>query len=172
MPPELPDIEIVGTAEFLDSLKGVRPVSVGIAVVGDAADYALVWEWGNTRQKKSGPRTVRGTNPNKKMTWMSSQAPFGYIRINEPFMQRIVDEVISDIDFDQPSANALSRVLTDGAKKISKAIAEVIRNDAPLGSADFGDPHPGLLKRSIVALDPNDRSLNQEIDEFETLDLE
>lgn len=172
MPPELPDIEIEDINQFLEALKGVKAVGVGVAVVGDAADYALVWEWGNTRQKKAGPRTVKGSNPNKKMVWLSSQAPFGYIRINEPFMHRIVDEVISDLDFDQPTASALSKVIEAGAKKISKAIAEIISNDAPLGSADFGDPHPGLLKRSIVPVDPNDRSLSQETDEFDTLDLE
>lgn len=171
MTPE-PDIEFEATADFLEALKGIKAVGVGVAVVGDAADYALVWEWGNTRQKKAGPRTVKGTNPDKKMVWLSSQAPFGYIRINEPFMHRIIEQVIGEMDLDQPSANATMKVIEAGAKKISKAIAEAISNDAPLGSADFGDPHPGLLKRSIVAIEPNDSLLNQETDEFDTLDLE
>lgn len=161
---EIPDIEIDDIQKFLSMLEHVESINVGVAVIGDAADYALVWEWGNTRQKKAGPRTVKGMNPDKKMVWMSSQAPFGYIRINEPFMHRIVNEVIRDIDLNQPSSAAVVKEIKAGAEKISKAIAETIRNDAPVDS--------GLLKRSIVAVKPNDRILREETDDFETLDLE
>ena len=33
-----------------------QEIKAGVAVVGDAAAYALVWEWGNTRQSKPGPK--------------------------------------------------------------------------------------------------------------------
>lgn len=164
-PPDLfPTLTFDNVDEFiLEMIEHDKEIKAGVMIVGDAAGYAPVWEWGNRRQKKPGPRTVIGTNPRGRMVWLSSQAPFGYIRINEHFMHEIVDDVFSKLSFNDPSPAAITRKLEQAAKKISKAIAEVIRDSAPVDS--------GLLRKSIVPVDPNDTILDQETDEFETLDL-
>ena len=163
-PDAFPDIEFEDIDKFLLEMEQHdREVKAGVAVLGDPADYGLVWEWGNRRQKKSGPRTVIGTNPHGEQVWLSSQAPFGWIRINEPFMHRIVDEVLAELSFDQPSAAAITKVIEGGAKKISKAIAQVLQDSAPVDT--------GALRRAIVPVDPDDIILDRETDEFDTLDL-
>ena len=164
-PDLFPNITFENVDEFLlEMIQHNKEIKSGIAVIGDAADYALVWEWGNRRQKKPGPRTVLGTNPKGKSVWLSTQAPFGYIRINEPFMHRIVDEVMATVSFDKPNAAAITVELEKAAKKISKAIADVVRDSAPVDS--------GLLRKSIVPVDPNDVMLDRDTsDEFDTLDL-
>lgn len=166
---ELPDMFPTVTFDDVDSFmlemeQHDKEISAGVAIVGDAADYALVWEWGNARQKKPGPKTVLGTNPDGEMVWLSIQAPFGYIRINEPFMDRIVEDVMSTLEFDKPSAREITEELEKGARKISKAIAQLLRDAAPKDS--------GLLSRSIVPVEPNDTLLDRETDEQETLDLD
>lgn len=167
-----PKIEFENVDEFLlEMQQHNKEIKAGVMIVGDAADYGLVWEWGNVRQKKPGPRTVIGTNPDGKMVWLSIQAPFGYIRINEPFMHKIVDEVLATVSFNQPNVQAITKELEKAAKKISKAIAEVVAADAPIGDREYGDPHPGLLRKSIKPVDPNDVILDQETDEYGSLDI-
>lgn len=163
-PDAFPDITFENIDAFLLEMEQHdKMIKAGVMVIGDASDYALVWEWGNTRQKKPGPKTVIGTNPNGEMVWLSSQAPFGYIRINEPFFHRIIEDELAKLEFNQPSAVAITREIEKGAKRISKGIADVIREAAPIDS--------GLLRRSIVPIDPNDPILDRETDEFQTLDL-
>ena len=164
-PDAFPDIEFEDLDNFLlEMQEHDREIKAGVMIVGEPMDvYGPVWEWGNRRQKKSGPKTVLGTNPAGKMVWMSSQAPFGWIRINEPFMHRIVDDVLDELQFDQPDAAAITREIEKGAKKISKAIADILRDSAPEDT--------GALKRAIKPVDPGDPVLDQETDEFTTLDL-
>ena len=164
MPDAFPNLTFENVEDFLLELaEHDKMIKAGIALVGDASDYGLVWEWGNRRQKKAGPRTVKGTNPAGKMAWLSSQAPFGYIRINEPFMHHIVDTVMSKVEFNQPDAASMTRELERAAKKISKAIAEIVRDSAPVDS--------GLLRRSIVPVDPTDILLDEETDDIDTLEF-
>src|SRR3954471_15404856 len=71
-----------------------KEISAGVATVGEPAAYAEVWEWGNVRQTKKGPKTVLGINPDGEKVWLTIQAPFGYIRINEnEFWQAVKDEL-------------------------------------------------------------------------------
>jgi hypothetical protein len=164
-PDAFPDIEFEDVDNFLlEMQEHDKEIKAGVMIVGEPEDvYGPVWEWGNRRQKKSGPRTVIGTNPRGQMVWLSSQAPFGWIRINEPFMHRIVDDVLGELSFDQPDAASITREIERGAKKISKAIADVLKDSAPVDT--------GALRRSIVPVDPNDAILDQETDEFDALDL-
>src|SRR6266850_3972819 len=84
----MPDLTPVALFDKLDEFmlefeQHDQEIKSGVMVVGDAVGYAEVWEWGNLRQTKPGPRTVIGTNPKGDMVWLSSQAPFGWIRVNE-----------------------------------------------------------------------------------------
>src|SRR5580765_2079633 len=78
------------------------PVRGGVISEGDAAAYALVWEWGNARQTKEGPKTVRGINPDGQPVWLSIQAPYGYIRIHEAESVNIIEMVLANADFETP----------------------------------------------------------------------
>lgn len=136
------------------------PVRGGVVVEGDAAAYALVWEWGNVRQVKEGPKTVKGINPDGEEVWLSVQAPFGYIRIHEPDFLRILMEKLSAIDFSKASTG---KQIRDEMKKASaasgEAIAELLREFAP---RDKGD-----LREALQAADPDDPDLAVDNEEIE-----
>ena len=117
-------------------------VSVGIYSEGAAAAYALVWEWGNARQTKKGPKTTRGINPDGEEVWLTITAPSGYIRVNILKYWDIIDQEMGKIDFSQPG-NTINKQLKRAADKISDRIVKVIQDTAP---EDHGD-----LKESIVA---------------------
>jgi len=164
-PDLFPSLTIENRDRFLKEFERQdKLIKAGVEIVGDPQDvYGLVWEWGNRRQKKPGPKTVIGTNPNKKMVWMSSQAPFGWIRINEPFMLRIVEDVMATADFVSPDRAAIKRELERLAKKISKGCAEVLKMSAPVDT--------GALRKAIKPVDPGDAILDQEADELDALEL-
>lgn len=126
-------------------------VSVGVVAEGDAAAYAEVWEWGNARQTKPGPKTVLGTNPDGQMVWLSIQAPFGYIHINEPFFWRIIDEELQKVDLNQPNKAALQKEFETHARVIASAMADVIKDSAPVDT--------GQLRDSIKPVEPGDSIL-------------
>lgn len=141
-----------------------REIKSGVAVVGDAAAYALVWEWGNLRQQKSGPKTVLGTNPDGEMVWLSSQAPFGWIRLHEDEYWDALKHELSKAKFDQPNAHAMTLELEKRAFNASKLIAEIMKEAAPKDSGDLAD--------AVVAVSPSDSILDMDFDNFETMSLE
>lgn len=136
------------------------PVRGGVVSEGDAAAYALVWEWGNARQAKEGPKTVKGMNPDGEEVWLSVQAPFGYIRIHEPAFIKIIEERLSEIDF---SETVTAKQVRDEMKKASAAaaemIADILRESVPKDSGD--------LRESIQAADPDDPDLAVEDEDIE-----
>jgi hypothetical protein len=136
------------------------PVRGGVVVEGDAAAYALVWEWGNARQTKQGPKTVKGINPDGSEVWLSIQAPSGYIAIHENEFLQIIDYQLGQIDLSEAETG---KEIRDEMKKASLAsarmIAEIIRDFAPVDK--------GLLRESIEATDPNDPDLAVEDDDIE-----
>lgn len=136
------------------------PVRGGIVVTGDAAAYALVWEWGNARQTKEGPKTVKGMNPDGDQVWLSTQAPFGYIRINEPMYFQILEEKLGAADFsDAVSAKEIVDEIKKASAAAAEIIAEVIREHAPVDS--------GELRESIGPADPDDPDLAVDDEELE-----
>jgi hypothetical protein len=136
------------------------PIRGGVISEGDAAAYALVWEWGNARQTKQGPKTVKGQNPDGEEVWLSIQAPFGYIRIHEPEFVRIIEFQLGNTDF---SSAETGKEIRDEMKRASAAaaamIAEVLRDVAPKDS--------GALRESIGPADPNDPDLAVDDEEIE-----
>jgi hypothetical protein len=136
------------------------PVRGGIVVEGDAAAYALVWEWGNVRQVKQGPKTVKGINPDGSEVWMSIQAPSGYIAIHETEFLQIINYQLGQIDLSEAETG---KDIRDEMKKASLAsarmIAEIIRDFAPVDK--------GALREGIEAADPDDPDLAVEDDDIE-----
>jgi hypothetical protein len=128
-------------------------IQAGVMVVGEAAAYSLIWEWGKDL-KKYQPRlkTVIGRNPDGESVLMSVQAPEGYIHINEPWYWDIVEEEMAKVKFSTPNARQMTLELEAAAKRISKKMAEVISNSAPIDS--------GTLRSEIKPVDPNDPILD------------
>ena len=156
MPPSLyPTVLFDKLDEFLlEFEQHDKEIKAGMASVGDAAAYALVWEWGNIRQSLPGPKTVLGTNPNGKTVWLSGQAPFGYIRVNTPQYWKAVHEAMRDVNFNQPNAKAMTRELEREASKASKMFVDITQLTVPVDSGDLRD--------SLKPVAPNDPILDEE----------
>jgi len=149
-----PDVEIV-LQGFLDEFKNLKQtIEVGVSVDGPAAAYAEVWEWGNARQTKQGPKTVLGVNPNGESVWLSSQAPHGYIRVNESRYVDIVKIGLGTVTFKGPTAQEIVSELEKTGVKMMEQIAEVVAETAPVDT--------GQLSESFKAVKPGDPLLKDD----------
>src|SRR5476649_808458 len=116
-----------------------QEVNAGVASTGPAAAYAEVWEWGNVRQSKPGPRTVLGTNPDGKSVWLSIQAPFGYIQIHENDYWEALKEELGKVKFSSTTAKGITEELQAAAKKAMKKCAQLISESAPVDTGQLAD---------------------------------
>lgn len=115
-------------------------VQFGIVSEGDAADYALVWEWGNVRQTKAGPKTTWGVNPNGSGAWLTIQAPTGYIRINTPLYWAIVFREMDKVKFTGArDGSKIDAQIRKASIRISKKILKVIQDTVPIDKGDLRD---------------------------------
>ena len=131
------------------------PVRGGVVSEGDAAAYALVWEYGNARQTKKGPKTVRGENPDGESVWLSIQAPAGYIRVNEAEYIRIIEDQLGAMDLGNlETGKDIRKAMTAASAKSAELIAEVIKQFVPVDS--------GALRESIGPADPDDPELAED----------
>jgi hypothetical protein len=136
------------------------PVRGGVVSEGDAAAYALVWEYGNARQTKEGPKTVKGMNPDGEEVWLSVQAPFGYIRIHEPDFIRIIEDKLSAMDFsDAVTGSDVRNEMKRASFEAAEQIAELLKTFAPIDK--------GGLRESIGPADPDDPDLIVEDEQME-----
>src|SRR6266403_22849 len=127
-------------------------ITAGVAAVGPAAAYALVWEWGNVQQVKPGPKTVLGTNPDGDEVWLSIQAPFGYIKIHENDYWEILKIELGKVKFEGTNPKEMTKELEEAAFRASKVIAQLMSDNAPV---DKGD-----LSKSFVPVRSGDPSLD------------
>ena len=133
-----PTFTVDGLDEIFAEFKKPSPiVQVGVAAVGPAAAYAEVWEWGNARQTKQGPRTVLGTNPDGESVWLSSQAPMGYIRVNEDHYLELVKIELAKVKFSGPGT--LRERLQKAGVRMAKGCAEIIKFFAPVDSGQLSN---------------------------------
>lgn len=137
-----------------------KEIFAGVASVGAAAAYAEVWEWGNVRQTKPGPKTVLGTNPDGESVWLTIQAPFGYIKINENAYWDALKQELGKVKFDSTNAAGITKELEAASIKAMKLCAQVIGDHAPVDS--------GALSKSFQVIEPGD-SLLDDVDEDRTL---
>lgn len=160
--PGLDDSTVKELKKVLTSLQDAAkegPVRGGVLSEGEAAAYALVWEWGNARQTQSGPKTVLGTNPDGDSVWLSIQAPTGYIRVNEDDYIRILEDQLSRMDLDIDTGDKIRKSMKEASATAGELIANVIRENAPKDSGDLRD--------SITVADPSDPDLAIEDNELE-----
>lgn len=127
-------------------------VEAGVVSTGEAAAYADVWEWGNARQTKQGPKTVRGTNPDGEVVWLSSQAPSGYINVNADKYMDIVKIELGKLSFSGTTAQDTEDELREAARSAAQQISEIIADHAPVAS--------GALRSSFQVVEDGDAALN------------
>jgi hypothetical protein len=130
-------------------------VSSGVSVEGPAAAYALVWEWGNARQVRVGPKTTVGTNPDGKKVFLSIQAPRGYIRVNSPLYWAALEQEMQKVKFAGTSTGAIHDELEAAAERIATRVRDIIREHAPV---DTGQLHDEIQVVSVgdILLDESD----------------
>jgi hypothetical protein len=162
----LPGLDGATAKELKKLLKGMQdasaagPVRGGVQSEGDAAAYALVWEWGNARQTQKGPKTTLGTNPDGEQVWLSIQAPYGYIRINEAEYIKIIENELGSMDFGgMGTGQEILDAIRESSGFAAQKIAEIIREHAPVDS--------GMLRESIQPCHPDDPDLETEDEELE-----
>lgn len=125
-------------------------ISSGVASIGEAAAYALVWEWGSARISEPGPNTCIGVNPDGSSVILSVQAPFGYISINEPLYWAILEAELKKIKFGNSSIEGLLDELQQAALRAAEEFVPILRSAAPKDS--------GALRDSIQVVDPGELS--------------
>ena len=125
-----------------------KEIAAGVASVGDAAAYALVWELGNIRQSKKGSKTVQGTTPDGETVWLSIQAPHGYIRIHENDYIQILKQELGKCKFDSTNPQDMTEELEAAAIRTVKRCAKLVQDTVPVYS--------GKLHDSIEIVEPDD----------------
>lgn len=142
-------------------------VEAGVSSEGPAAAYVFVWEFGNIRQSKPGPKTVAGVNPvTGEKAFFSTQAPQGYIRVLIPVFREIMDLEIKRISFLDPERRSIKIQLDAAARRITNKMVEVIRNTVPIDSGELRAsiravwPGETLLNTVAEGFDPDDRVLD------------
>jgi len=131
--------------------KAARVFETGVAMEGPPADYGLVWEYGfsptrdgTIRQYQQGPRTVWSENALGEPHWMSSQAPHGWIAVNEPRMREAIMRRLADADL-----NDVERACVDASIDMFNILQETV----PMDSGD--------LSNSLALVPPRDSLLDE-----------
>jgi hypothetical protein len=117
-----------------------KEIQAGVASKGEAAAHSLVWEFGNVRQAKKGPKTTKGVNPvTGEVVWMSIQAPHGYIRIGEKLYWEALRYEMSKVTFSGNTAKEITEELEACAVRVVKTIRKIIKQKAPKDSGALAD---------------------------------
>jgi hypothetical protein len=136
-------------AEAFDEGAGSRPtIQMGVKVVGPAAAYAMVWEWGSARLTKPGPKTTWGVNPAGEVVILTLTAPNGYIRIHKPEYRQIIREEMNLIPWNEMGPRQIRKKIAEALAAASQRCAELIAESAPYDT--------GELEKSIVAITTDD----------------
>ena len=152
----VPTMQFEGIEKFLKELDlQSGTIQAGVASVGEAAAYSLVWEFGNAHQAKQGPKTVRGHNiQTGEVVWLSIQAPFGYVRISENLYWEALRQEMAKITFQGNTPQEIKREMELCVTRTAQTISKIIAEHAPVDS--------GKLEGSFVVVKPGDRLLDEE----------
>ena len=133
-----------------------QEINAGIAAVGPAAAYSEVWEWGNIRQTKKGPKTVLGTNPDGESVWLSISAPHGYIKINENHFWDILKDELAKVKFKGTNPKEITEELQEAGRKAMKRCIPFLEDSAPVDT--------GQLSKSFRVVEDGDPMLDDSDD--------
>jgi hypothetical protein len=133
-----PSLMFTALDKFMAEFEGqIEPVYGGIAIYGPAASYGLVWEFGSSRMKKPGPKTLWGVNPLGEPAILSKQAPAGYIAIHEDEFWPIILEEMSRVEFRSDTPDGIKLELEIAMDNASQRIARIVSDSAPVDSGDL-----------------------------------
>src|SRR5262252_3769706 len=113
------------------------PLWGGVKVVGKAAAYALVWEWGSARITKPGPKTTWGTNPAGDTVVLTLTAPYGYIRVNKDQYLSIPREEVKNARLTRVKPENFENALKDALSRAEIRCSLLISETAPIDSGDL-----------------------------------
>jgi hypothetical protein len=120
-------------------------VRAGIAVKGEAAKYALVWEWGTVRFAAPGPKTTWGSNPDDGQTKIFTKtAPSGYVRIHKQQFYDMAKLALREAPVQTLLNGSFAVALQENLDRAATEAAQIMANDAPIDK--------GLLRASIYAI--------------------
>lgn len=123
---------------FMVEFQGTKdPVVGGIAIFGTAAAYGLVWEYGSSRMKTPGPKTMWGINPLGEEAILTKQAPLGYIAINEDKFWPIIQDEFSKVEFKSKTEGGIRLELEIAMDNASQRIARLVADAAPVDTGDL-----------------------------------
>ena len=129
-------------------------VESGVQSVGPPATYALVWEFGNARQTKKGPKTVKSKNPDGKTVWLSIQAPHGWIAVHEEKIWDIIFQELSKVKLDPSgSEDNVKEELVKAYERIAAKALELLQSTVPVDSGELYD--------SLQIVSPDDSILKE-----------
>lgn len=124
-------------------------VTTHIISEGPAAAYALVWEFGNLRQTKEGPKTTLGINPNGEVVWLTIQAPMGYIRVLSPTFRHIIKDELKKIDFGK-KMDKVEASLSKAVTRMGKSMLKELRATVPIDTEQLKDSLKVLVNGRLV----------------------
>jgi hypothetical protein len=132
--------------------KAARVVEAGVAMEGAPSAYGLTWEYGNRRQEYPGPKTLLSENPLGEMEYLTTQAPHGWIAVNESKMRDAINSRLAAADLDD---------IEDACLQASMDIYNILQETVPMDS--------GALSNSLVIVQPHDDLLDDAEAEGEML---
>jgi hypothetical protein len=150
-------LEVDGLDSLEDMIANLPQIrEAGVAVDGERAVVASVWEWGSARIHKPGPKTMWGENPDGDRVVLTITAPHGYIRVHHELYVQILQKEFGAIAWGSLPLSqwpaAIDTMLTNAARQCSQLISE----SAPIDT--------GLLRASIHPIAPGDSLLDEDED--------
>jgi len=104
----------------------------------------LVWEYGNVRQTKKGPKTTLAIDiETGRKVWLTIQAPHGYVRILTPKFHKIIRIELGKVKFGEKN---VKKQVIEAWERIGELCAIEVRKVVPVDK--------GNLKESITWLKP------------------
>lgn len=125
-------------------------IAMATAIVsrGAPSAYALVWEYGNVRQTKKGPKTTHATDiETGKKVWLTIQAPKGYVRVLRPRFRKIIEQELGKVKFGKKDTK---KQIASAWDRVGERIVALVKEKVPVGDGTEG----GALRDSITWIKP------------------
>ena len=118
---------------------GARPtVRLNLNIMGPAAAYALVWEWGRV-DINPGPKTVYSTNPAGEAVVLTKTAPYGYIRVNKQRYVEFVRDEFGKVVWRKLKPKQFPNAIEWALRKAAVSCADLIAETAPYDTGALHD---------------------------------
>ncbi len=146
--------DFIGGLDNLDRVFANLPnnVDAGVKLVGEAAEYGLVWEWGRV-DVKPGPKTLWSTSPGGYPAVLTITAPHGWIRVNR-------DQYVAILKDEMRRANFANTHPTQWPEKMRTVLGLAAERCANL-MAVTAPIDTGLLRSSIQPVREGDPILDE-----------